>query len=68
MLPESGKTMAALTPGPEEPEKQENGADDLSNPAHARKPIRCTPWPYSSFSAEIMSATDSSGDKASAWR
>lgn len=39
MLPEGSKTMVALTPGPEDAEKQENSADNLANPTHSLKTI-----------------------------
>ena len=39
MVPEGRKAMAALTPGPKDAEKQENGADNLANPTHALKTI-----------------------------
>ncbi len=39
VLPEGSKTMVALTPDPEEPEKQENDADNLANPTHSPKII-----------------------------
>jgi hypothetical protein len=35
MLPEGGKTVPALTTGPEDAENQENGADDLHYPTHS---------------------------------
>jgi hypothetical protein len=31
--------MGALTPGPEDAKKQEDGADDLANPTHGLKTI-----------------------------
>lgn len=31
--------MITLTPGPEDAEKQDDGADNLSNPTHALKAI-----------------------------
>ncbi len=39
VLPEGSKTMVALTPNPEDAEKQENGADNLANPTHSLKTI-----------------------------
>ena len=35
MLPEGTEAMVALTPDPEDAEKQENGADNLANPTHS---------------------------------
>ena len=39
VLPEGTKAMAALTPCPEDAEKEKNGADDLANPTHSLKTI-----------------------------
>jgi hypothetical protein len=39
VLPESGEAMAALPPGPEDADKQQNGADNLANPTHGLKTI-----------------------------
>lgn len=39
MLPEGTKTMGALTPGPKDPEEQENDASNLPNPTHGPKTI-----------------------------
>src|SRR5215475_7350811 len=37
VLPEGGQAMGALTPGPEDTEEEENGADNLANPTHSPK-------------------------------
>jgi hypothetical protein len=39
VLPEGTKAVGALTPGPEDAEKQENGADNLANPTHSSQAI-----------------------------
>lgn len=39
VLPEGTKAVGALTPGPEDAEKQENGADHLANPTHSPQAI-----------------------------
>jgi|SoiMethySBSTD1v2_1073268.scaffolds.fasta_scaffold77342_3 hypothetical protein len=39
VLPEGSKAMVALTPGPEDAEKHENGADNAGSPTHTLKTI-----------------------------
>jgi hypothetical protein len=39
VLPEGGKTMSTFTPGPENAEKQDDGADDLTSTTHNPKTI-----------------------------
>jgi len=39
VLPEGTKAVGALTPGPEDAEKQYNGADNLANSTHSPKTI-----------------------------
>jgi hypothetical protein len=43
VLPEGSKAMAALTPGPEDADEQENGADDLASPTHGLNTIPADP-------------------------
>src|SRR5215813_14893848 len=43
VLPEGTKPMGAHTPGPEDAEQQEDGADDLANPTHGPKVSPCPP-------------------------
>ncbi len=37
MLPEGSKTVAALTPGPEDAEKQKDSTGNLANPTHSQR-------------------------------
>jgi len=43
VLPEGTKPMGAHTAGPEDAEKQENGADNLADPTHVPRLSPCPP-------------------------
>jgi hypothetical protein len=47
--------MGALTPGPEDAEKEYNGADNLANSTHSPKTIRAATRPSPARAAAVVS-------------